>query len=129
MPSVVDRLKRAFVSVLLRLAAAYGLDLRVTRESSDAEVRGAYRKLSRRTHPDRGGQTTHQTELNTANEAWEDAVRAARSTTLTLSPDEVHRELRVTPIVFMHRHYKSSLNPLKVTSREGGGARQQIKLA
>ena len=48
MPSDVDRLKRAFVSVLLRLAAAYGLDLRVTRESSDAEVRGAYRKLSPR---------------------------------------------------------------------------------
>ena len=75
MPNVADRLQRALVSVLLRLARLYAVDLRVTRESPDVEVRNAFKKLSRKTHPDHGGRTEHQTELNNAREPWEEALR------------------------------------------------------
>ena len=54
MVSAVDQAKRALVSLLKLLAAAYSCVLEVTRDSSDQEVKTAYRKLSKKTHPDRG---------------------------------------------------------------------------
>ena len=44
----------------------------------DAEPSGAYRNVSRKTHPDRGGETEDQTALNNAHDAWEAAKRARR---------------------------------------------------
>ena len=73
--SLLQLAKRSLVSVLLRLAAIYGLDgLHVTRESPDGDVQGAYRKVLRRVHPDKGGATRHAQELNAAKGNW-DAVR------------------------------------------------------
>ena len=54
MVSAVDQDKRALVSLLKLLAAAYRCVLEVTRDSSDQEVKTAYRKLSKKTHPDKG---------------------------------------------------------------------------
>ena len=54
MVSETDRTKRALVSLLKTLAGIYAVTLNVTRESSDKDVSSAYRKLSRKTHPDRG---------------------------------------------------------------------------
>ena len=55
MVSGVDRAKRALVTLLRQLAAVYAVSLAVTRDSADSAVRTAFRKLSRKTHPDHGG--------------------------------------------------------------------------
>ena len=55
MASALDRAKRVLVTLLKSLATAYGLVLTLTRDSSDKDVRTAYRKVSLETHPDRGG--------------------------------------------------------------------------
>ena len=64
MVSALDRAKRALVVVLRSLASTYRCSVNVTRDSSDAEVRKAYRAISRRTHPDRGG-TVHERNIAT----------------------------------------------------------------
>ena len=76
--SPVQRAKRAFVSVLLTLATAYGLHVDVTRESGDETVQAAYRKVSRSVHPDKGGCDEDAQRLNTARDAWQDARRAGQ---------------------------------------------------
>ncbi len=50
MVSEVDRAKRALVTLLRRLASLYAVTLDLTRDSLDADVRTAYRKVSRKTH-------------------------------------------------------------------------------
>ena len=77
MVSVVDAAKRALVSLLLRLAALYSLTLGVKRDSPDAEVKSAFRRVSKKAHPDRGGDTSKQQDLNNAYAAWQTAVRDA----------------------------------------------------
>ena len=73
MPSAIDLAKRALVSLLRTLAAAYGVALTLTRDAPDKDVSGAYRKVSLKTHPDRGGKAEDQTALNNAHDAWEAA--------------------------------------------------------
>ena len=69
MVSAVDQAKRALVALLRTLAAAYACAVRVTRESEDAEVRTAYRAVSRKVHPDRPtGCAADQKRLNAAHE-------------------------------------------------------------
>ena len=72
--------KRAFVAVLLRVAQFYKLVLGITRDSPDDELTGAYRKVARRAHPDKGGSVEHQTQLNNARDAWH-AARGRPDTT------------------------------------------------
>ncbi len=55
MVSVVDRCKRALITLMHSLAALYGARVNVTRDSPDKAVKTAYRTLSRKVHPDRGG--------------------------------------------------------------------------
>ena len=55
MVSAADQAKRALASVLRSLLSLYSVALVITRDSADAEIRTAYRTLSRKTHPDRGG--------------------------------------------------------------------------
>ena len=78
MVSALDKLKRALVTLLKTLATAYGLTVTLTRESPDKDVTAAYRKVSRRVHPDkRGGNGADQQRLNAAYQAWQDGVRRA----------------------------------------------------
>ena len=78
MLSQADRAKRALVTLRNRVAVLYNLVLGVTLDPSDTEARGAYKKLSRRCHPDRrGGSNEHQTALNLAHESWQEAKQAA----------------------------------------------------
>ena len=49
--------KRAFVKVLLALAAAYRVTVRVTRDSADSAILTAYKKVALKAHPDKGGRT------------------------------------------------------------------------
>ena len=54
MPSALDLAKRALVTLLRALAVTYGVPVDVSRDLEDAEVRRAYRTVSRKVHPDRG---------------------------------------------------------------------------
>jgi hypothetical protein len=75
MVSEIDRTKRVLVSLLKRLAAKYDVTLVLTRDSADADVRAAVKKVSRKAHPDKRGSTTDQTDLNNARDAWQDAAK------------------------------------------------------
>ena len=60
MVSALDRCKRALVVLIRTLSGLYGCSVTVTQDSSDASVRTAYRKLSKKVHPDRGGSAADQ---------------------------------------------------------------------
>ena len=71
MASKRDLAKRALVALVKFLAGIYSLTVDVKRESPDEEVRKAYRTLSRKVHPDKGGQKGEQEKLNAAYEERE----------------------------------------------------------
>ena len=64
--STLLRAKRAFVTVLLRLAAACGLALEITRDSADGAILQAYRRVAKKVHPDKGGSKRKFQELQGA---------------------------------------------------------------
>ena len=75
MVSAKDSWKRALVTLVKTLALLYGCCVGLTRESTDADVRKAYRTLSRKVHPDKpGGNLEDQKRLNAAYGAWCDAA-------------------------------------------------------
>ena len=67
--------KRAFVTVILALAAVYGLVAAITRESDDVAVHAAYRRVVKRAHPDKGGSAESAQKLQAAREAWLNAQK------------------------------------------------------
>jgi curved DNA-binding protein CbpA len=79
MVSSVDTAKRVLVTLLKSLAAIYSVALGLTRESTDTQVGAAYKKVSRKAHPDHGGATEHQKALNAARDRWENALRASKA--------------------------------------------------
>ena len=76
--SCLVRAQRALVSVLLVLARAHGVVVPVTRESTEAEVAKAYRRVAKLVHPDKGGRKRDFQELQAKKEVW-DAARAAHT--------------------------------------------------
>ena len=50
----IDTAKRALVTLIKAIAVIYGLAAGLTRESTDVQVRAAFKKVSRKAHPDRG---------------------------------------------------------------------------
>ena len=56
MVSTLDAAKRVLVVLLRTLAATYNCAVGVTRDSSDAVIRKAYRTMSLKTHPDMNSQ-------------------------------------------------------------------------
>ena len=77
MVSAIEKAKRALVAIILLLARIYGCRIDVTRDAAEAEVARAYRTLSRRVHPDRGGSTGDQQKLNSAHGEWQEAKKNA----------------------------------------------------
>lgn len=75
MVSEADCFKRVLVTLLRTLAGTYGCRVTVARESKDPEVRRAYRTVSHKVHPDRGGSTADQQRLNEAYANWCNALR------------------------------------------------------
>ena len=71
--SAAQQARRAFVKVLLALAAVYGVALSLSQRASDADLVAGYRKLVRRVHPDKGGSVQDMQRLQGAKDAWEDA--------------------------------------------------------
>ena len=72
---MADRAKRALVALIRGFCTQYGCAIEVTRESSDADVKKAYRAVSRKSHPDHGGQADDQKALNAAHDTWQEALR------------------------------------------------------
>ena len=70
MASARDLAKRALITLIKFLAGVYSITVVAKRDSPDEEVRKAYRTLSRRVHPDKGGQKGEQEQLNAAYEKW-----------------------------------------------------------
>ena len=70
--------KRAFVSLLLVLARSYSLAVDVRRESPDADLLRAFKRVSRVVHPDKGGRLQDQQRLNAARDQWDEARRDSR---------------------------------------------------
>ncbi len=55
MPSDLDIAKRELVKLLRELAAKYRVSFSLTRESSNKDVTQAFKKVSLKVHPDKGG--------------------------------------------------------------------------
>ena len=70
-------MRRAFVKLLLTLAATYAVTLTLTRDSADDELVQSFRKVARKAHPDKGGSEANFKKLNGARDAW-DAARKAK---------------------------------------------------
>ena len=75
-PSAVDVAKRELVKLLRALAAKYKLKLDVSRESSVQDVCKAFKNVSLRVHPDKGGELTDFQNLSAANDAWQDLLKS-----------------------------------------------------
>ena len=74
--SPVQLLKRALVSVLLEVARTYCLDLSLSRDSADADVKKAFRRVIVKAHPDKpGGSVAETARLIDARAAWCEAAR------------------------------------------------------
>ena len=58
--SAVQVAKRALVSLLLALAQQYAVQIQLKREDDDSLVEAAFRKVVKRTHPDKGGKLAGQ---------------------------------------------------------------------
>ncbi len=74
--SRAERAKRALVSLLLALAAAYGVSLTLRREAGDAAVTEAFRRVIRKAHPDKGGSVQDAQRLQQAREDWQATLKA-----------------------------------------------------
>ena len=66
--------KRAFVKVLLALAAKYQVATAVTRESAAHALLSAYKRLLLKVHPDKGGSAEDFKKLQDVKEKWDDQV-------------------------------------------------------
>jgi len=75
--SLIQRAKRAFVSVLLKLAFDYGVAVDINRESDDKAVSQCYRRVVKKVHPDKGGNKKKFQTLQVAKEAWDTARQGA----------------------------------------------------
>ena len=75
MPSEADIAKRELVKLLRALAAKYGVALTVARESAEKDVHQAFRKVSLKAHPDKGGAVADFQKLSAANDAWANACK------------------------------------------------------
>ena len=75
--SAVQIATRAFVKILLALAAQYQVSSKISRDSADKEILAAYRRVAKKVHPDKGGKKEDQQKLQDAKVEWEAAVATA----------------------------------------------------
>ena len=67
--SAVQLAKRALVSLLLTLAQQYSVQIQLKREDDD-NLETAFRKVVKKTHPDKGEKLADQQSLQTTCERW-----------------------------------------------------------
>ena len=71
--------KRASASVLLSLARLQSLVLNISRDSPNAALSNAFKKVSRHVHPDRGGAVADSQRLSVARDDWDEARKGPRT--------------------------------------------------
>ena len=72
MVSAIDRAKRALVTLVKQMAALYRVTINIDRDSDDVAFQSAYRKVSMKSHPDKGGREEHRPTSH-----WEDGLQGA----------------------------------------------------
>ena len=77
--SSLDAVKRNFVKVVKEVARKYGLNLSLSRDSTESEVLIAYKAAARKAHPDKGGRNEDMQKLTAARDQWEAARAAGKS--------------------------------------------------
>ena len=82
MVSALDTAKRMLVSVLRAIAVLYNVNVNVSRESTDAAVTSAYRAMSLKAHPDRGGSTEDYSSSVPSPQSTQTCTRVCRSCAL-----------------------------------------------
>ena len=75
MVSDIEKAKRALIAVIRSLSLLYNCCFDISRESVDTAITKAYRSLSRKVHPDKGGRPGDQTRLNAAHDVWTDVLK------------------------------------------------------
>ena len=70
MVSNLETAKRVLVTLLKSLAGIYSVVLGLTRESTNTQVKAAYKKVSLKAHPDQGGEAKRQAALNATRDTW-----------------------------------------------------------
>ena len=73
--SVIQAAKRALVTLLVAFARHYQVTLTISRESGDADVVKAFKKVVLKAHPDKGGRAGDASKLNDARDVWETAKK------------------------------------------------------
>ena len=63
--------------MLRELAVKYRITLTVTRDSLEKDVTKAFRRVSLKAHPDKGGEQADFQKLSAANDAWQDLLKKA----------------------------------------------------
>ena len=76
--SLLESARRAFLSLLLRLGRSHAVPLQISRESPDQELLKAYRRISKKVRPDRGGSLAQSQSLNASKYAWEEARKKSK---------------------------------------------------
>ena len=71
--------KRALVKVLVTLAAFYSVQVTVSRDSGDEELLKAFKRVSLKAHPDKGGLLEHAQALNSAKDTWDQERKTERT--------------------------------------------------
>ena len=74
--SAAPHARRAFVKVMISLAALYGVLLDLTRDSPDAVVVQAHKERLRKVPPNKGGTEAHAQQLQQAREVWTNAKQS-----------------------------------------------------
>jgi len=90
--STVLLAKRALVKLLLQLAVAYNVVVSVNRDSDNAKVTAAFRKIVLKVHPDKGGKLEDSQALQSAKSVWDKALRDATSNQKKGRAKEAHNE-------------------------------------
>ena len=128
MACAINSARRSLVALLKALAKTYGVVLALSRDSSDAQINTAVRKVSLKAHPDHGGSEEDQKLLNTTRDAWRDAVEQNTPShqvlimiPVTEKSLEKIMEMCTTLLVFLfarpetpHHRYESSLSDVSV---------------
>ena len=76
--SAVQIATRAFVKILLAFAAQHQVSVTISRDSSEKDILGTYRRVVKKVHPDKGGKKEDHQKLQDAKVDWEAAVATAR---------------------------------------------------
>ena len=74
--SPLQQMKRVLVTILLELARQSGLDVKLTRDAPDTDVKKVFRRVILKVHPDKVGGC--EAKAKRLNEAWSKWLQAGR---------------------------------------------------